>query len=294
MASQAFTIRPNRVKSFSFVDKLSKHQSHYALQSTSSPIIDEFDRKNLWKRISSLEKEAVSILSSGDESKTQDAYIALANSINLKNQDPFLKLAHEYSNAVNNQDESEINRILTEMKNIGLPPHLLSVVSQRNRKPFQNDMEPLVEEVDPSSNFSDTITEKIRVKVTSFFDPDKSDPINGKFMFWYKVGIYNEGPEPVQVVARMWEIEKCRGDKEIVRGSGILGTQPIISPGDVYNYQSACPLKVFPPKGKRIVGSMSGAYTVCKGNMGQHNFTVKIGKFNLILPESVSSSTILK
>lgn len=294
VASNAFSFPPHRGKEHALVPRVNKHQSRSLLRSTNSPTIDEFDRKRLWKRISSLEKEAVSILSSGDESKTLDAYISLANSINLKNEDPFLKLAHEYNKAVSNHDERETNRILSEMKSIGLPPHLLSVITQRNRKLVQPDMEPLLEEVDPSSNFSDTITEKIRVKVTSFFDPDKSDPINGKFMFWYKVGIYNEGPEPVQVVARMWEIEKCRGEKEVVRGSGILGTQPIISPGDVYNYQSACPLKVFPPKGKRIIGSMSGAYTVCKGNMGQHNFTVKIGKFNLILPESVSSSTLLR
>ena len=104
-------------------------------------------------------------------------------------------------------------------------------------------------------------------------------------MFWYKVGIYNEGSEPVQIVARMWEIDKCRGDKEVVRGAGIMSTQPIIPPGDVFTYQSVCPLKVYPPKGKRVLGSMSGAYTMCKGNMGQHNFTVKVGKFNLILPE---------
>ena len=46
------------------------------------------------------------------------------------------------------------------------------------------------------------------MKVNSFYDSEKSDPANGKFMFWYKVAIYNEGPEPVQIVARMWEIER--------------------------------------------------------------------------------------
>jgi uncharacterized protein affecting Mg2+/Co2+ transport len=116
-----------------------------------------------------------------------------------------------------------------------------------------------------------TLAEKVRVKVSSFFDSEKSDPENGKYMFWYKVAIYNEGPEPVQIVARMWEIEKCKGDKEVVRGAGIMSTQPIIPPGDVFTYQSVCPLKVFPPKGKRLLGSMSGAYTLCKGNPGSYN-----------------------
>lgn len=77
--------------------------------------------------------------------------------------------------------------------------------------------------------------------------------------------------------------------KDVVRGAGITGKQPIISPGDVYNYESSCPLKIFPPRGKRLLGTMGGAYTMCKGNMGQHNFTAKIGKFNLILPESVAA-----
>lgn len=85
----------------------------------------------------------------------------------------------------------------------------------------------------------------------------------------------------------MWEIEKCKGEKEVVRGAGVMSTQPIVAPGETFTYTSACPLKVFPPKGKRVLGSMSGAYTMCKGNMGQHNFTVKISKFNLILPADV-------
>jgi uncharacterized protein affecting Mg2+/Co2+ transport len=68
-----------------------------------------------------------------------------------------------------------------------------------------------------------------------------------------------------QVVARSWDIEKFGGETETVRGSGIMSTQPIIAPGDTFTYQSVCPLKVFPPKGKRMLGSMSGAYTMCKG-----------------------------
>jgi ApaG protein len=171
------------------------------------------------------------------------------------------------------------------MKNAGLPPHIANMAKPQ----IAGSDNSISEEVDIGSTFSDTVTEKIRVKVSSHFDAEKSEPDQGKYMFWYKVGIYNEGPEPVQVVARMWEIEKCKGEKETVRGQGILSTQPIIAPGDVFTYQSVCPLKVFPPKGKRVLGNMSGAYTMCKGNMGQHNFTVKVGKFNLILPETAVS-----
>eukprot|EP01042_Synura_sphagnicola_P001314 gene1313-biopygen1408 len=136
------------------------------------------------------------------------------------------------------------------MQNIGVPPHIANAVTKRNQLIMDTTSE---EDIDDGSTFSDTVT----------------------------------GSEPIQVVGRTWEIEKCRGEKEIVRGAGIMSTQPIIPPGDCFTYQSICPLKLYPPRGRRILGSMSGAYTMCRGNMGQHNFTVKVGKFNFILPEKI-------
>jgi ApaG protein len=271
------------------------------------------DRKELWKQVSRLEKEAVTLLGAanrdGNGGSSDEAFRLLAKSNALKRTDPFLQLAAALSAAEEAGNSEECERVLAAMRNAGVPPHLaaLSAGVQPSLLSTRDNGE--AEEVDLSSTFSDTVTDKIRVKVSSFFDADKSDPAQGKFMFWYKVAIYNEGSEPVQIVARMWEIEKCRGDKvrlqlgrdhflftlthcclqEVVRGAGIMSTQPIIPPGDVFTYTSVCPLKLFPPRGKRVLGSMSGAYTLCKGNMGQHNFIVKIGKFNLILPESVSA-----
>jgi ApaG protein len=270
--------------------RLKTSQLHKSLASDTTNTTP--NRNELWKSISSLEKNAVGLLSSGDESKNKEAFKLLSQSISLKKSDPFIQLAEALSVASHNGIESECLRLLAEMEAVKVPPHLENLI--KNKKSVVNsevvdvvESSIVNEEVDPGSTFSDTVTEKIRVKVSSFYDKDKSDPENGKFMFWYKVAIYNEGPEPVQIVARMWEIEKCRGEKEIVRGAGIMSTQPIIPPGDVFTYQSVCPMKVFPPKGKRVIGSMSGAYTMCKGNMGQHNFSVKVGKFNLILPETV-------
>lgn len=247
------------------------------------------ERKDLWKRVSNLERRAVELLTKGDRLSVDEAMQCLAESVCLKQDDPFLQLAQSYGAAAENKDVEECKRLLTAMKIAGVPPHIAGLATKKIvaiASPDDEEDEP--EDVDPGSTFSDTVTEKVRVKVSSFYDKEKSDPAAGKYMFWYKVGIYNEGPEPVQVVARMWDIEKCRGDKETVRGSGIMSTQPIIAPGDVFTYQSVCPLKVFPPKGRRMLGSMSGAYTMCKGNMGQHNFSAKVGKFNLILPEEVS------
>jgi len=236
-----------------------------------------------------LEKKAVELLSTGVDADVEEAYKMLSQSVGLKKNDPFLQLATSYAQAQESNDKVECERLLAAMKNTGAPPHIAILAAKKAQLAASNDLienveevngdSDVLEEIDPGSTFSDTVTEKIRVKISSFYDSAKSEPENGKYMFWYKVGIYNEGPEPVQIVARMWEIEKCRGEKEIVRGAGIMSAQPIIAPGDVFTYHSICPLKVFPPKGKRVLGSMSGAYTMCKGNMGQHNFSVKVGEY---------------
>ena len=253
------------------------------------------DRKQLWKSISELERKAVDLLIEKGE-ETDEIVKLLAESVSLKKRDPFLQLANQYSDSLASEGSGDTSEeLLSQMKRAGLPPHLKGLVSRKMSGSISSSSSPLSvlpseeEVIDPGSVFSDTVTEKVRVKVNSYFDSEKSDPANGKYMFWYKVAIFNEGPEPVQVVARMWEIEKFNGEKDVVRGAGIMSTQPIIAPGDVFTYQSVCPLKVFPPRGKRLMGSMSGAYTMCKGNMGQHNFTVKVAKFNLILPEPATA-----
>jgi ApaG protein len=264
--------------------------------------LTEMERKDLWKSISSLEKQAVDLLCEGQDKDIEQAYKLFSQSASLKKTDPFLQLADSYAEASAESNEAKCKTIMSAMKTVNVPPHLSSLAELKKKKTAKEskddsnddddaDEDGADEEVDPGSTFSDTVTEKIRVKVNSFYDQEKSDPANGKYMFWYKVAIYNEGAEPVQIVARMWEIEKCKGEKEVVRGAGIMSTQPIIPPGDVFTYQSVCPLKLFPPKGKRVLGSMTGAYTLCKGNMGQHNFTVKVAKFNLILPDPSSKSS---
>ncbi|KAJ1424674.1 ApaG domain-containing protein, partial [Ochromonadaceae sp. CCMP2298] len=213
--------------------------------------------------------------------KPTDPYILLAKAAAMRFKDPFFILAGQYKTASEAEDEGEMERLMGQMKVAGLPPHLQSLAPLA-RTAEEKIAAQLEEGVD--NNESETVTENIRVKMVSYYDFKRSDPDEGKYFFWYKVVISNEGSEPVQVVARMWEIEKCKGEKEVVRGAGILASQPIISPGDVYTYQSGCPLKVYPPKGRRVLGSMSGAYTMCRGNMGQHNFAVKVSRFNFVLP----------
>lgn len=299
-----------------FVPRLARSDlsSTLALQAKEEggDVLLEKNRRDLWKEISSLEREAMEILSasygSAEEQKEKkvEAYKLLSKSAGLKKRDSFMELTSEYSKAEESGDAESVKIVLDKMHEIGLPPYIASLVDvQRKKKEVKMAAELAVvdgdaaskeeeevadenieyEYIDLSICESEVTTEKIRVKITTFYDEVSSDPEMGQYMFWYKVAIYNEGPEAVQIVARMWEIERYPTmEKEIVRGTGILQNQPIISPGDVFAYESKCPIKAFPPKGKRLIADMSGAFTACRGNMGQHNFPVKVGKVAFVLP----------
>lgn len=118
-------------------------------------------------------------------------------------------------------------------------------------------------------------TEKIRVQVEPSFVQDESDPHQSYYFFSYKVRISNEGDIPVQLVARHWVIEDAFGHIEEVRGAGVVGVQPTLKPGDVFEYSSFCPLAT-------PTGSMQGTYQMItsRGN----TLDVEIPKFVLSEP----------
>lgn len=248
-------------------------------------LVNEDNRRNLWEKGAELEKQALNILcrTKGHHPHPPVNVIKLLiNSILLKCSDPFI------ATILMNRDKMEsseyIDTLAQNLQNIGLPPHFVSAIEDNHFTDQQNQSCISQEEIEIGSNFSDTITNDVRVKVTSFFDPIQSDPAAGQYTFAYKVGIFNECDEPIQVVGRMWDIEKYSGEKESFRANGVKEVQPIISPGDVFTYQSSCPLRLFPPAGKRKLGKMSGYYTIRKGNVGDEVFNARIGQFSLLMP----------
>ena len=264
--------------------------------------MSESRRQRMWKDISELEQEAVKIIANryiddsnvDNEEDLAEVHRLFAESAKLKNEDPYLQLSQQYAQALSRNNETEQQQLSKQMSEIGIPPHIYALAEllakeqqqQYSTNTVQHAGAASIEEVDTGSTFSDTVTDKIRIKVSSFYDNTKSKPQLGQYIFAYKVAIFNEGAEPVQVLARLWEIEKCNGAKEVVQGIGVLSTQPIIAPGEVYHYESACPVKLYPAAGKRLLAQMSGAYTLCRGSMGQHSFVAKVSKFSLILPEA--------
>ncbi|WP_333592219.1 Co2+/Mg2+ efflux protein ApaG [Brevundimonas sp.] len=115
----------------------------------------------------------------------------------------------------------------------------------------------------------------IRVRVRPSYLAGQSDPDAGRWVWAYQVEIENRRESPVQLIARHWVITDAKGHVEEVRGSGVVGEQPVIQPGDRYAYASGCPLST-------SSGSMVGSYAMTD-DLGRH-FEAAIPAFSLDVP----------
>jgi ApaG protein len=132
----------------------------------------------------------------------------------------------------------------------------------------------------PGSTTSDTRTRGIRVQVRSQYVPERSDPDEDKYFFAYHIRIRNEGEQTVQLVNRAWTITDGRGEVQEVRGPGVVGEQPVLEPGEEFEYTSACPLDT-------PLGTMEGRYEMVVPDGGER-FDVRIGLFSLQNPQALN------
>lgn len=106
-------------------------------------------------------------------------------------------------------------------------------------------------------NRSDAIYERvtrgIRVSVSPHYLEDQSDPREPRYVWAYTVRINNESTAVVQLRTRYWRITDSRGNTDVVAGDGVVGEQPVIRPGEGFEYTSGAPLAT--PS-----GLMVGAY----------------------------------
>ncbi len=122
--------------------------------------------------------------------------------------------------------------------------------------------------------YSET-TREIRVTVKPFYLEDQSSPEEMHFVWAYHVRIENHGPETVQLRNRYWRITDSLGRIQEVRGAGVVGEQPILRPGEAFEYTSGTPLGT--PS-----GIMVGTYQM-ESEKGER-FEVKIPAFSLDSP----------
>ena len=126
---------------------------------------------------------------------------------------------------------------------------------------------------------SEVVTRAIRVTVVSRFVPEHSEPGEGKWFFAYRIRIDNESDRVVQLISRHWIITDANGSIEEVKGSGVVGEQPSIEPGDSFEYTSFCPLAT-------PFGTMEGTYQMVTAD--GERFDARIAPFELSEPMTVN------
>jgi ApaG protein len=119
---------------------------------------------------------------------------------------------------------------------------------------------------------SEAVTKGIRVEVLSRHLPDQSQPLHDAWVFQYTVRITNQGTETAQLVSRHWIITDALEHVEEVKGPGVIGQQPIIAPGESFQYSSWSRLKT-------PTGVMQGFYQMARPDGSQ--FEVEIAPFAL-------------
>lgn len=126
---------------------------------------------------------------------------------------------------------------------------------------------------------STAITAGIRVSVEAVYVPEQSAPKQRRYVFAYTVRIENQGAEPAQLRSRHWVIIDGEGKIEEVRGPGVVGQQPMLRPGEKFEYTSGCVLPT--PRGQ-----MRGTYQMHRPDGSA--FDAEIAAFPLHLPYTLN------
>ena len=121
-------------------------------------------------------------------------------------------------------------------------------------------------------------TKKINITVNPYFLDDQSEPEDQHFVWAYQVTIDNQSNDKVQLKNRYWKIIDSNGSEQEVRGEGVVGEQPILNPGERFEYTSGTPLST--PSG------FMGGYYEMETNEGK--------RFDAIIPQFSLDSPFVK
>ncbi|MBA4028511.1 MAG: Co2+/Mg2+ efflux protein ApaG [Planctomyces sp.] len=127
---------------------------------------------------------------------------------------------------------------------------------------------------------SSACTRGIDVHVEPAFIPDKSDPTARRYIFGYRIRVSNGTRSGVQLLSRRWLIVDAHGRTDVVEGAGVIGQQPVIGPGERFEYESFCPLST-------PWGTMEGHYRLSRLGSDEH-FEARIERFYLVAPPADS------
>ena len=121
-------------------------------------------------------------------------------------------------------------------------------------------------------------TYRLDVTVKTRHLPEQSDPSESRYVFAYTITITNGGSVPTQVISRHWIITDAHAHVEEVKGLGVVGQQPLLAPGESFEYTSGSALVT-------ATGSMRGSFfAVAEDGM---RFEAPIAEFALAVPRSL-------
>lgn len=136
------------------------------------------------------------------------------------------------------------------------------------------------------------VTQGIKVRVASFYLEDQSVPEQRRYVWAYRIVIENHGSRTVQLLRRTWEITDATGRTFRVEGDGVVGEQPVLEPGEAFEYTSGTPLEtpsgfmvgwyhmVVHGEGPAVALALAGA------KAGAEPFDVAIPAFSLDSPHA--------
>jgi ApaG protein len=120
------------------------------------------------------------------------------------------------------------------------------------------------------------VSKGINVSVEVYYQPNNSNPVLREYLFAYRITLENKNNFTVQLLRRHWYIFDSDASYKQVEGEGVVGLQPIINPGEKYQYISGCNLKT-------DMGKMHGKY-VMLNCYNKQLFEIVIPPFQLIYP----------
>ena len=115
----------------------------------------------------------------------------------------------------------------------------------------------------------------VSVSTETRYVADQSNEAKDRFVFTYTVTIHNSGTIPAQLISRHWVITDARNQVQEVRGLGVVGAQPLLKPGENFEYTSGTALAT-------PVGTMRGSYQMVAEDGTQ--FDAAIPEFTLSVP----------
>ncbi|MEO8486298.1 MAG: Co2+/Mg2+ efflux protein ApaG [Betaproteobacteria bacterium] len=119
---------------------------------------------------------------------------------------------------------------------------------------------------------------EIRIEPESNYVAEQSDPSHGQFVFAYRIRITNTGTVAAKLVSRHWIITDSEHRVQEVRGAGVIGQQPLLAPGESFEYTSGASLNT-------PVGTMRGSYQMVAAD--GREFDAPIPPFTLSVPRTL-------